>query len=1235
MSLTDPTLTHQALLACKQKPGELANDYYIRLMKLVGSGDYDNDFAKTHFINGLSDAFLKDAAITGGWSLAQTVAAASRRESYRAGGIASLLGPTESEPMVADVKYKRSQYTPKARGGRQSAQQGGSPRFQNRPCPNCGVAEHRYGTCPAIGKSCLKCGRLGHFKKVCRSATRVNAVRHERSFGADQQERTIPRQMLECTVADGAKAAFMIDSGADVNTVSEQDWLGIVEMYIEDKITLGDLRWGNGQGQVSAYASARPLVVEASFQAWICATNRPDIRVYTRFFVIRGATRSLLSRSTSVALKVLRFEISEIQVKPQDIPAGEIFPTVPGELVHFDIDPSVAPTKNAYYSVPAAYRQSARERLEVMESQGIIEKVVGAPRWISGLSAVPKGKSDFRLVVNMRGPNRAIRRPFHHLPTIDEMKTKLVGAQWFSKADVKSAFHHLELDEESRELTTFQTESGMRRFTRLVFGVNCAPEIFQRMMEEKLQGVDGVLIFLDDILIYGKTRQELKERTEKVMKILEKNNLTLNREKCEFEKRSIQFLGHTVNANGFSIDTDKVNDVRRYKRPANKNDLRSFLGLASYVSDFIPKFADLVQPMRLMLKKETFQWTTAGTEAFEATKKAIADCTTSSGFFDDKLRIILYTDASPHALGAVLAQINEDGSHRIVSFASRVLSRTEASYPHIQKEALGIVWAVERFFYYLLGRKFTVRTDARGLAYIFDRDKTTCKRALNRAEGYALRVNAYDCDFEWIEGKANIADPGSRLCSSPFQHQGRVEVPWEIGSLAINWTEISTSNGVLTIRRIQQETAEDNMSKRVMTALENGVWTADMRTYESIQEDLRVVNGCLIKAGAIVIPLSLREEALRVAHAGHPGRSAMKSVMRSRVWWPGMSAAIDEWVKTCKGCTLAASGEKPVPMLRTILPDAPWEKLAIDFNGPHSACGGKQIVVLVDYYSRYLIAEFVKSTDFQGTSAFLDRIFAVFGLPLIIRSDNGPPFNGEDWKRYMGEKGITAEFSTPGFPQQNGLVERYMQVVNKIITIALATEGDCVKELAAAVNVHNAAIHRVTNVAPEVLLFGRRLRRGLPVLSTAKVDVDENALRQRDFNEKRIAQQRENRKRGARDSKVSAGDEVVVKRLLKAKDQTKFVPTRYMVTSRDRGDFNLQATSGESMRRNITATRKVHGRTRELMQDETETPPLNIGSGDNESEPAVLQSERPARERRQPEYLKDYVSPLEGVEENK
>lgn len=129
------------------------------------------------------------------------------------------------------------------------------------------------------------------------------------------------------------------------------------------------------------------------------------------------------------------------------------------------------------------------------------------------------------------------------------------------------------------------------------------------------------------------------------------------------------------------------------------------------------------------------------------------------------------------------------------------------------------------------------------------------------------------------------------------------------------------------------------------------------------------------------------------------------------------------------------------------------------------------MAVLVDYYSRYIFAEFVKSTDFESTARFLDPLFAKFGFPTLLRSDNGPPFNSSNWLEYCERNGIGPEFSTPGHPQQNGLVERYMQLVNKSISIAVETGENCERGLAETIDAHNSAVHRTTGAAPEVLFF--------------------------------------------------------------------------------------------------------------------------------------------------------------------
>jgi Integrase core domain len=231
--------------------------------------------------------------------------------------------------------------------------------------------------------------------------------------------------------------------------------------------------------------------------------------------------------------------------------------------------------------------------------------------------------------------------------------------------------------------------------------------------------------------------------------------------------------------------------------------------------------------------------------------------------------------------------------------------------------------------------------------------------------------------------------------------------------------------------------------------------------------------------------------------------------------------------------------------------------------------------VVVDYFSRFTVAKFVKSVDITNTANALAEVFELLGSPQTIRSDNGAPFNGSGWLEFCKSYGITPEFSTPVHPQQNGLVERAMQAVNKATTIAHATGTSPEEELKKAIKAHNMAAHRTTGIAPEVALFGRIRRGSLPVTGSAEVKVNREELRERDTKEKLKAKVREDAKRGARGTTISKGDLVLVKRGIKTKNQTTFAPTAYTVKEIKHGDAMLTGPNGERLKRNVTQLKQV------------------------------------------------------------
>ncbi|XP_062541058.1 uncharacterized protein K02A2.6-like [Armigeres subalbatus] len=851
-----------------------------------------------------------------------------------------------------------------------------------------------------------------------------------------------------------------------------------------------------------------------------------------------------------------------------------------------------------------------------MESQGIIEKVTTAPSWISGMSAVAKGSNDFRLVVNMRAPNRAINREYFRLPLLDEMKVKLHGAKYFTKLDLQNAFYHLELCEKSRDLTTFLTEDGMYRFTRLMFGVNCAPEVFQREMTRILKDVsDNVIVYIDDFLIFADTLQGLRTNVAKVLQILRTNNLTLNTAKCEFDKTKVQFIGHELDEHGFHIDNAKIKSVRAFREPSTLSELRSFLGLASYLSPYLKNFADISGPLWAATTSKSWFWGPEQKKAFELIKQHIIKCTISLGYFSELDKTVLYTDASPIALGAVLVQEAANQAPRIISFASKSLTPTERKYAQNQREALGAVWAVEHFSYFLLGRHFTLRTDAQGLAFILNRSREDSKRALTRADGWALRLSPYRYDIEYVRGMENIADPPSRLYSgedAPFDEE---ESPWEIAALEANSIEF------LTETEIKNATDQDDMLQRVIKALETGIWTKDLQRYNTVEKDLTVKDGIVIKTGCAVIPKTLQAHALQVAHEGHPSTAKMKSIMRQRVWWPGMPKDVTSWVETCRTCCVNGKPERTTPMERVLIPKAAWDTVALDFNGPYVKFGGVLILVIVDYKSRYLIARPVKSTKFECTKRVLDDIFQKEGFPKTIKTDNGPPFNGQEFAEYCKRRGITMIFSTPLFPQQNGLAESYMKLINKTMAVAIANNTNYIEELRKATNAHNAAAHSITKVPPEEIMYGRKIKRGLPLLQHGVSNYDEALLQHRDREAKLAGKQREDIRRGARPCRVKPGDEVLIERHNRLKGDSRFSPTRYVVTEERNGSLVLTDQEGKTYKRHVSQTRKV--KPWRDSRNDIKTPGLE--SQEPLSNTPEQAPERPSRQKRTPAFLNDYI----------
>lgn len=324
---------------------------------------------------------------------------------------------------------------------------------------------------------------------------------------------------------------------------------------------------------------------------------------------------------------------------------------------------------------------------------------------------VPKPNGDIRICVDMRRANEAVIRERFPIPTIDEVMLEMDGSTVFSKLDLKMGYHQIELESESRKMTTFSTHRGLYRYKRLMFWISSAPEIYQNVIQQVLNGCEGVVNISDDILVHGRSMAEHNERLGKVLRVLIDRKLTLNRSKCQFRMDRLVFTGHVLSRHGIGPDESKVAAICNATRPKDASEVRSFLGLATYCSRYIPDFETVAEPMRRFTRKNaTFDWGEDQEKSFKQLKSRLSSSVVLA-YYSKEAQTQVIADASPVGLGAVLVQKQKDGGYRPVYYAARSLSDVERRYSQTEKEALGLVWACERFRLYLLGKEFELLTD--------------------------------------------------------------------------------------------------------------------------------------------------------------------------------------------------------------------------------------------------------------------------------------------------------------------------------------------------------------------------------------------------------------------------------------------------------------------------------------------------------------------------------------------
>jgi hypothetical protein len=512
---------------------------------------------------------------------------------------------------------------------------------------------------------------------------------------------------------------------------------------------------------VYPYGDSQPIKTLGEFKTTLRYKNESCV---TTLLVIPSSGTSLLSWKTSTELRLLSLENKVTNAASNQLTEeySDIFKGL-GKLkdckVKLHIDTSVTPVAQTHRRVPFHMRKDLEQQIAADGKLGVIEKPTGATPWVSPVVCVPKKSGKVRVCVDMRCVNKAIKREHHNTPTIHDLVHDLNGAAIFSKLDLNQGYNQLELEEESRYVTTFATHVGLRQFKRLNFGICSASEVFQEAISHALSGLQGVINFSDDILVYGKNQQSHDENLQKTFQRLREKGLTLSKEKCEFNKTSLTFR-HVFSAGGISPDPTKIHAITEMKAPKTSSEVRSLLGMTNYCgSRFVHDYATLTHDLRELTKKDAeFNWTEKHEAALKELKKALVQ-SPALQYFDPSLKTEIHVDASPVGLCAILMQMNSSGERHTVQYASRALTPVEQRYSQTEREALAVVWACEHLHIFIMGNTFTVFTDHKALVPLFQNPKSKPKA---RIERWALRLQPYEFNIEYRTGQDNPADYLSR-----------------------------------------------------------------------------------------------------------------------------------------------------------------------------------------------------------------------------------------------------------------------------------------------------------------------------------------------------------------------------------------------------------------------------------------------------------------------------------------
>ena len=495
--------------------------------------------------------------------------------------------------------------------------------------------------------------------------------------------------------------------------------------------------------------------------------------------------------------------------------------------------------------------------------------------------------------------------------------------------------------------------------------------------------------------------------------------------------------------------------------PETKQQLQSFLGMVTYMGNFIPHLSHHTEPLRQLLKKDvTFYWDDQLTLSFQEIKHLLKRATSKPlGYYDQRKEAIVQADASLRGLGTCLIQ---DG--KPIAFASKSLTGAESRYANTERELLAIIFACTWFNTYLQGHRFTGQSDHKPLEMIHLKSMHNTHPHLQRM---LLQLQKYDMEIKYKPGSEMLLADALSRCPARYSQEIKLDLCVDYIAFTSAWIET-----------LRETTCEGPVLSTVYQLVQHR-WPKERRRvpnvakyYWHFRDELSTDEGLLLKGPSLVIPAALRESYLQRLHEGHLSASKVLSNTRQHMFWPGMEADIKDYMRRCTVCIERSRPARDLLQPYEI-PDGPWQKLGMDFFDLQ----GKYYILICDYFSKFPYMLSCK-TSWGSLKERLIDLFSNKGFPKEIISDNGSPFNNQEFADYLSSHGVKHTSSSPCYPQSNGFIERHIQTVKNLLYKVMDAGTQSFQEVLSEL--------RATKIgndlpSPAEILNGRSLITGKPV----------------------------------------------------------------------------------------------------------------------------------------------------------